>query len=231
MKVPSKSGSGISIMDPTQRSCDFINHSRLDVIVTENENEVVGSITNHTTNNSNNHHHHHSQRHYHSQRSTNHSTSSTTSTTMIPKTHQFSFMNENRYIKIADVPLSVTTVQLFNALAVHVDNGNANSSNGNTNTGNNNMDIYMSPVMGATTNNTSNKNTTTANDNDDDNGIIATTVSTDYNNGNGGNGDSYLRVAWVVFDNVAVKVSQRLFFFVQLFVYFVYQVHKIVIFI
>ena len=128
-----------------------------------------------------------------------------------------------------------------NALAAHVDNSNANSSNGNTNTntnaGNNNMEIYMSPVMGATTNNTSNKNNTTANDNEDDNGIIATTVSTDYNNGNGngngngGNCDSYLRVAWVVFDNVAVKVSQRLFFFVQLFVYFVYQVHKIVIFI
>ena len=155
MKVPSKSGSGISIMDPTQRSCDFINHSRLDVIVTENENEVVGGITNHTTT-SNNNHHHHSQRHYHSQRSTNNSTSSTTSTTMIPKTHQFSFMNENRYIKIVDVPLSVTTVQLSNALAINVDNGNANSSNGNTNTnaGNNNMEIYMSPVIGATTNNT-----------------------------------------------------------------------------
>ena len=55
--------------------------------------------------------------------------------------------------------------------------------------------IYMSPVMGATTNNTFNKNTTAANDNEDDNGIIATTVSTEYSNGNGngngGNGDSY----------------------------------------
>ena len=84
-----------------------------------------------------------------------------------------------------------------NALAAHVDNGNANSSNGNTNTntntnaGNKNMEIYMSPVMGATTNNLFNKDTTAANDNEDDNGIIATTVSTDYSNGNGGNGDSY----------------------------------------
>ena len=110
-------------------------------------------------------------------------------------------MNENRYIKIVDVPLSVTTVQLSNALAAHVDNGNANSSNGNTNkntntntntnAGNKNMEIYMSPVIGATTNNLFNKNTTAANGNEDDNGIIATTVSTDYSNGNGGNGDSY----------------------------------------